>query len=63
MSIKQFFSSGSKSRTAVLAVAAFGVVALGWHLVRGSPAEAAPVHGKDGKGGDGVVVESATARR
>jgi membrane fusion protein, multidrug efflux system len=63
MSIKKFFSSGSKSRTAVLAVAAFGVVALGWHLVRGSPAEAAPVHGKDGKGGDGVVVQSALASR
>lgn len=63
MSIKQFFSSGSKSRTAVLAVAAFSLVALGWHLVRGSPAEAAPAHGKEGKGGDGVVVESALARR
>ena len=64
MSIKQFFSSGSKSRMALLAVASFSVVALGWHLVRGTPAEAAPAHGKDGKGsGDGVVVESALTRR
>ena len=64
MSIKQFFSSGSKSRMALLAVVSFSVVALGWHLVRGTPAEAAPAHGKDGKGsGDGVVVESALTRR
>jgi len=64
VSIKQFFSSGSKSRMALLAVASFSVVALGWHLVRGTPAEAAPAHGKDGKGsGDGVVVESALTRR
>jgi multidrug efflux system membrane fusion protein len=63
MSIKQFLSSGSKRRMALLAVAAFVLVALGWHLVRGAPAEAAPVHGKDGKGGDGIVVESALARR
>ena len=63
MSIKQFFSSGSKSRMALLAVASFSLVALGWHLVRGSPAEAAPAHSKEGKGGDGVVVESALAHR
>ena len=64
MSIKQFLSSSSKSRTALVAVASFGLVALGWHLVRGSAAEAAPVHaGKAGKGGDGVMVESALASR
>ncbi len=63
MSIKQFFPSSSKNRMALLTVASFCLVALGWHLVRGTPAEAAAVHGKDGKGGDGVVVESAVARR
>lgn len=63
MSIKQFFSPGSKSRMAVLAVAALALVAIGWHLVRGSPAEAAQAHGKDSKGGDGVLVESAVAKR
>ncbi|MEJ0040511.1 MAG: efflux RND transporter periplasmic adaptor subunit [Gammaproteobacteria bacterium] len=64
MSINQFLSSNGKSRWALLAVASFSLVALGWHLVRGSPAEAAPAHGKEGKGGGaGVVVESAIARR
>lgn len=63
MSIKQFLSSSSRRRLAVLAIASFGLVALGWHLVRGLPAEAAPAQGKDGRGGDGVVVQSAVARR
>lgn len=63
MSIKQFFSPGSKSRMAVLAVASLSLVAIGWHLVRGSPAEAAQAGGKEGKGGDSVLVESAVARR
>src|SRR4029079_16327453 len=63
MSIKQFLSSTSKSRLPLLAVVSLGLVTLGWHLVRGSPAEAAPAHAKAGKGGDGVVVESAVARR
>jgi multidrug efflux system membrane fusion protein len=61
MSIKQFFSSGSKSRIAVLAVVALGLVAVGCYLVRGAPAEAAPVRAKGG--GEGVVVESALASR
>src|SRR5689334_7805179 len=66
MSIKQFLSSTSKARLALLAVVSLGLVALGWHLVRGSPAEAAPAQkeGRKGsKGGDGVVVESALAQR
>jgi multidrug efflux system membrane fusion protein len=64
VSIKQFLSSSSKRRMALLAVASFCLVALGWHLVRGSPAEAAPAHsGKGGQGGDGVMVESALAHR
>ena len=63
MSIKQSLSSTSKSRLAVLAVASLGLVTLGWHLVRGSAAEAAPAHAKAGKGGDGIVVESAVASR
>ena len=63
MSIKQSLSSASKSRLAVLAVASLGLVTLGWHLVRGSAAEAAPAHAKAGKGGDGIVVESAVASR
>ena len=63
MSITQFLPSSGKSRWALLVVASFGLVALGWHLVRGSPAEAAPVHAKEGKGGAGVVVQSALARR
>src|SRR5262249_33806964 len=66
MSIKQFLSASSKTRLALLAVVSFGLVALGWHLVRGSPAEAAPAHAKGqgrGNGGEGVVVESTVARR
>ena len=62
MSIKQFISSSSKTRLALLGVASLALVALGWHLVRGAPAEAAPAH-REGKGGDGVVVDSAVARR
>jgi multidrug efflux system membrane fusion protein len=63
MSIKQFlFSSGSRTRLALLGVVSLGLVALGWHLVRGTPAEAASA-GKEARGGDGVVVESAVVRR
>ena len=63
MSIKPFLSSPSK--LALLAVASLGLVTLGWHLVRGAPAEAAPAHAKaeKGKGGGGVLVESAIAQR
>jgi membrane fusion protein, multidrug efflux system len=64
MSINQFLSSTRKSRWALLAVASLGLVALGLHLVRGSPAEAAPVKASKGGGkGDGVVVESVVASR
>ena len=63
MSIKPFLSSTSKSRLALLAVVSLGLVALGWHLVRGSSAEAAPAHAGEGKGGAGVVVETAVAQR
>lgn len=65
MSIKPFFSSGSKSRIVALAVVSLSLVALGCYLVRGAPAEAAPARGKGGNGGggDGVPVESALASR
>jgi membrane fusion protein, multidrug efflux system len=65
MSIKPFLSSTSKSRLALLVVVSLGLVALGWHLVRGAPAEAAPAQTKEGKGkgGDAVVVETAVAQR
>ena len=63
MSILQIVSSGGNTRRALLGVASLAVVALGWHLVRGSPAVAAPAQGKEGRGGDSVVVESALARR
>ena len=61
MGIQRISSSTGGTRVTLLAVASLAVVALGWHLVRGSAAVAAPAHGKEGA--DGVVVESSLARR
>jgi multidrug efflux system membrane fusion protein len=49
-----------KTRTVILGVGSLILVVLGWRLVRGESAVAAPAHAK---GGDGVVVHSAVASR
>ena len=63
MNIQRIVSSPGKTRLALLGVGSFAIVALGWHLVRGTPAVAAPAQGMGGRGGDSVVVQSALARR
>ena len=63
MNIQRIVPSPGKTRLALFAVGSFAVLALGWHLVRGTPAVAAPAQGKGGGGGDTVVVQSALAQR
>lgn len=50
-----------RTRAVILSVGSLILVALGWHLVRGQSAVAAPIGAK--AGGDGVVVHSALAQR
>lgn len=51
-----------KTRAALLSAASLVLVVLGWHLVRGEPAVAAPAR-RGGGSGDSVVVDAVTARR
>lgn len=61
MSLSQPAFRVGKTRAVILGVGSLILLALGWHLVRGEPAVAAPVRGKGA--GDGVVVHSALAQR